>query len=61
MNVRKVRGQEAIHPVRLSKVEYMLAMRLGLSVEQFVKQYVDQVAKQRRWNWWFAKTRTAAK
>ena len=61
MNVRKIRGRDAIYPVKVSKTEYMLAMRLGLSIEQFVKEYVDSIAKKRRWNWWFAKTRQIAK
>jgi hypothetical protein len=53
MNVRKVRGQNKLKPIILSKEEYDLAMRLGLKIEDFVKEYLKIIAKQRRWKWFF--------
>jgi hypothetical protein len=55
MIVQKVRGKNELKPIRVTKSEYDLAMRLGLSIEDFVKEYVKRVAKQRRWKWWFEK------
>lgn len=61
MIVRKRRSKNELMPIKISKVEYDLCIKLGLTVEQFVKEYVDMIAKQRRWKWWFEKTRQVAK
>jgi hypothetical protein len=53
MIVRKVRGKEAIHPVRMTAVQAMLAKKMGVTLEQYVKTYIEMVAKKRRWKWWF--------
>jgi hypothetical protein len=53
MYVRKVRGQERIHPVKITSVQIMLAKKMGISIEQYVKTYVAMIAKQRRWKWFF--------
>lgn len=53
MIVRKVRGKESIHPVKLTSVQVMLAKKSGISIEEYVKAYLDLIAKQRRWKWWF--------
>ena len=53
MQVRKIRGKNAISPVRLTSVQVMLAKKAGLSIEEYVKAYLDMIAKQRRWKWWF--------
>lgn len=55
MIVRKRRGKNELMPIRMTKVEYDLCMKLGLTVEQFVKEYVAMIAKERRWKWWFEK------
>ena len=53
MIVRKVRGKEAIHPVKLTSVQVALAHKRGVSIEEYVKAYLDIIAKKRRWKWWF--------
>lgn len=55
MKVEKVRGQNKIKPVRMSKIECDVATKLGLKPDEFVKQYVEMVAKKRRWKWFFEK------
>lgn len=57
MIVQKVRGENKLKPVKIFEAEYKLAMRLGVPIEEFVKQYIDTIAKQRRWKWWFEQTR----
>jgi hypothetical protein len=51
--VRKARGKNELMPIKVTKVEYELAKKLGLTIEQYVKEYVAFIAKQRRWKWWF--------
>ena len=56
MIVRKRRGKNELMPIKMTKVEYDLCIKMGLTVEQFVKEYVAMIAKQRRWKWWFDRT-----
>ena len=58
--VRKVRNKNAIHPVRLSKVQYDLVMKLGIPIELYVKEQLKEIAKRRRWTWWFEKEKQNA-
>ena len=53
MIIRKVRGQNKIHPVKISSVQVMLAKKMGVSIQDYVKAYLEMVAKQRRWKWFF--------
>ena len=53
MIVRKVRGQNKLHPIILTKVEYELIKRLGVSIEDYVNEQVKMIAKKRKWTWWF--------
>ena len=53
MEIRKVRGENRIHPVRMSRVQYELALKLGLKPEEYVKAYLEDTAKRRRWKWFF--------
>ena len=55
MIVRKVRGENRIHPVKLTSVQVMLAKKSGLTIEQYVSEYLKIIAKERRWKWWGAK------
>ena len=55
MIVRKVRGENRIHPVKVSSVQVLLAKKMGISIEEYVKAYLKMIAKQRRWKWWGAK------
>jgi hypothetical protein len=53
MIIRKVRGQNKIHPIKVSSVQALLAKKMGVSLEEYVKAYLEMVAKQRRWKWFF--------
>ena len=53
MYVRKVRGQNKVGKITLSASEVELAKRMGISVEKYVKNRLVQIAKERRWTWFF--------
>ena len=55
MLVRKVRGQNKIGRIILSRTEADLARRMGVTLESYVKVRLAQIAKQRRWKWFFNK------
>ena len=55
MIVRKVRGQDKVGKIILSRYEVESVKRMGVSLEAFVKQRLIQIAKKRRWNWYFNK------
>jgi hypothetical protein len=59
MIVRKVRGQDKVGKIILSRTEVELVKRMGVSLEAFVKQRLIQIAKKRRWKWYFNKEKTA--
>ena len=53
MYVRKVRGQNKVGKISLTASEVELAKRIGISVEKYVKNRLVQIAKERRWKWFF--------
>ena len=53
MIVRKVRGQNKLQPILVTSVEVRIAKKLGVPIAAYVKEYVMQIAKQRRWKWYF--------
>jgi hypothetical protein len=53
MIIRKVRGQNKIHPIMMTRSEKETIERMGVSVEEFVEEYLKMIAKERRWHWWF--------
>ena len=55
MIVRKVRGENRIHLVKITSVQVMLAKKCGLTIEQYVSAYLKMIAKERRWKWWGTK------
>jgi len=57
MYIRKVRGKNAIHPIRMTAVQAMLAKKAGITLEQYVKAYVEMIAKQRRWKWYLERSK----
>ena len=52
MKVSKVRGENKIGTIVVSQAEYRLAIKLGVKIEDFVKQRLLQIAKKRRWKWY---------
>ena len=53
MYVRKVRNENRVGKITLSATEVALAKRMGISVEKYVKNRLVQIAKKRRWTWFF--------
>lgn len=52
MIVRKVRGENRIHPVKVTEVQVRLAKKMGLTIQDYISAYLKIIAKQRRWKWW---------
>jgi hypothetical protein len=57
MYVTKIRGQEKISNVIMSKSEVEVEKRLGISLEDYVKKMLVMIAKERRWKWYLNKER----
>ena len=55
MLVRKVRGQNKVGKIILSKSEVDMARKMGIRIEMYAKQRLLQIAKERRWKWFFNK------
>ena len=58
MYVRKVRGQDKVGKIFLLKSEVDLIRKLGVPLEQYVKQMLLRIAKERRWKWYLNKENT---
>jgi len=52
MMVRKVRGQDKVGKIILSKAEVESVKRMGVPIELFIKIQLYRIAKQRRWKWY---------
>ena len=55
MIVRKIRGEERIGKIILSRTETEVCKRMGVSLELYVKNMLLKIAKQRRWKWYLNK------
>ena len=55
MIVRKVRGQNKIGKIIMSKLEYESVKRMGVAIEKYIKVQLIHIAKARRWKWYFNK------
>ena len=55
MIVRKVRGQDKVGKITLSRYEVESVKRMGVSLEAYAKQQLILIAKKRRWKWFFNK------
>ena len=55
MYVRKVRGQDKVGKIMLTKTEVEVVRRMGISLEKYIKGRLVQIAKERRWKWYFNK------
>ena len=58
MLVRKVRGEDRVGKIILPKTEVDSVKRMGVSLEAYVKQRLIQIAKERRWKWFFNKEKS---
>ena len=55
MLVRKIRGEDKIGKVILLAAEVAVVRKMGIPVEKYIKARLVQIAKQRRWKWFFNK------
>ena len=53
MRVRKVRNENRVGKITLTATEVAVAKKMGVSVEKYVKNRLVQIAKERRWKWFF--------
>ena len=53
MYVRKVRNENRVGKITLTPTEVALAKKMGISVEKYVLKRLEQIAKERRWKWFF--------
>jgi len=58
MIVRKARGQDKVGKILVSRSEVLLASRMGIPIEKYVKTQLALIAKKRRWKWYFQKGQT---
>lgn len=52
VQVRKVRNQNKVGKIVLSRSEVESVRRHGLSIEDWIKQMLLIIAKKRRWKWY---------
>ena len=57
MIVRKVRGQNKIDEIIMSRLEYESVKRMGADIQKYVEEQIIRIAKARRWKWYFDKER----
>lgn len=55
MIVSKIRGQDKFGKVILSQTEVAMVRKMGISLEAYVRAQLDEIAKARRWKWYFTK------
>ena len=55
MYVRKVRNENRVGKITLTPTEVALAKKIGISLEKYVIKRLEQIAKERRWKWFFNK------
>ncbi|MEI6882621.1 MAG: hypothetical protein WCK82_14975 [Bacteroidota bacterium] len=53
MIVRKVRGQDKVGKITLMRDEVEIARKMGISVEKYAATRLVQIAKKRKWKWFF--------
>jgi hypothetical protein len=53
MIVRKVRGEDKIGKIILMRDEVEIARKMGISVEKYAATRLVQIAKKRKWKWFF--------
>ena len=53
MIVRKVRGQNKVGKIIISKAEADIVRKMGVSLEKYIKTKLVLIAKKRKWKWYF--------
>lgn len=55
MIVRKIRGQDKIGKIIVSRAEADVARKMGIPLEKYIKTQLVLIAKKRKWRWYFNK------
>ena len=55
MIVRKVRGQNKVGKIILSRTQVEVVRRRRVKLEDYIKQMLILIAKKRRWKWYLTK------
>lgn len=55
MIVKKVRGEDRVDKIILSRSEYEVCKKMQMHVEIYVRAALLQIAKKRRWKWYLEK------
>ena len=55
MYVRKVRGQDRVGKITLDATEVAMVRKLGVSLQEYARQYLIFIAIKRKWKWFFKK------
>jgi len=55
MLVKKVRGQNKVGKIILTAAQAEIVRKMGIPLEEYVKQTLLLIAKKRRWKWFFKK------
>ena len=58
MLVRKVRNQNKVGKIIIFPAEVTLAQKLGIDLEDYIREVLKFIAKERRWKWYFNKGNT---
>ena len=53
LSVRKVRGENRVGKIILSRFQVEMIKNMGVSVDKYVKTQLVLIAKKRRWKWYF--------
>jgi hypothetical protein len=57
MFVRKVRGQDKFGKIILTATQVAIVRKMGIPLEEYVKQTLLLIAKKRRWTWYLNKVK----
>jgi hypothetical protein len=55
MFVRKVRGQDKVGKIILTAAQVAIVQKMGIPLDEYVKQTLLIIAKKRRWKWYLNK------
>ena len=58
MIVRKVRGQDKVGKIILTRTQIELVQKAGVPLKLYVRKMLDIIAKQRKWKWYFKQEKT---
>ena len=61
MLVRKIRGEDRLGKIILLAAEVAVVRKMGIPVEKYIEARLVQIAKKRRWKWFFNKEKTDGK